>query len=211
MDWHISTRRRLGCAAKETGDAPTNLRVKRAAGRESYPMKRTAIAALLAVACALAVPALASADVNVNDDGVGFVGKGDVQTALGVNDAEVQSLFEGESLQFHMGVVKTYDNYWACSDGSVHPYTTIVRSNRPVQATAHTNNAGKLTSGWDLGGFYGTTHSASEDILTEPWGICNVHGSYITDVRINDDLHSTTTSILRVAGWAELPNTPVEA
>jgi hypothetical protein len=206
MDWHTPTRCRLGCAAKETGDAPTNVRVKRAAGTESYPMKRTAIAALLAVACALAVPALASADVSVNDDGVGSVGKGDVQSALGVNDAELQSMFETEQLRFHMGVVKTYDNQWTCSDGSVHPYTTIVRANRPIAATAHTNNAGKLTSGWDLGGFFGTTHSASEDISSEPLFVCP-HGTYLTEARINDDLHSTVTSILRVAGWAPLPNT----
>ena len=35
----------------------------------------------------LAIPAAASASVNVNDAGVGTVGKGDVQTALGWNNA----------------------------------------------------------------------------------------------------------------------------
>jgi hypothetical protein len=207
MDWHTPTRCRLGCAAKETGDAPTNVRVKRAAGTESYPMKRTAIAALLAVACALAVPALASADVNVNDDGVGSVGKGDVQSALGVNDAELQSMFEMESLHFLMRKVTTYDNYWECSDGSVHPYTHVVTSNRPLIATANTNNAGKLTSGWDLPGIFGTDHPTSVDNLTEPFGICPTHGSYVTDMRIDDDLHSTVTRTLLVNGWAPLPNT----
>jgi hypothetical protein len=40
---------------------------------------------------ALAIPSVASASVNVDDAGNGFVGKGDVQTALGyVNDADFQ-------------------------------------------------------------------------------------------------------------------------
>jgi hypothetical protein len=170
--------------------------------------KMRTILALAAVA-ALAIPAAASADVAVDDQGVGFVGKGDVQTLLGLNDAEMQSLFQTYPPQFGLHVVKTYDNYWECSDGSVHPYTTVVTANRPVDKTANTNNAGKLTNGWNLIGFFGTTHTSTVDNLPEgeTFLVCP-HGASVTGLRINDDAYSTVTSTPYVNGQL-LPNTPV--
>jgi hypothetical protein len=199
MDGHTPTRCQLGCAAKETGDAPTNLRVKRAAGRESYPMKRTAIAALLAVACALAVPALASADVSVNSQGMGFVGKGDAQSALAFpsggwlpNDDAIQSLFaQGpDSIRFGLGWVKRYDNYWTCSGGRVDS-TRTVTGGWLVNSVANTNTAGKLTSGWDLTGLGPASGSKASDSV--PLLSCPPH-QYLDesgDMRINQDDHST--------------------
>jgi hypothetical protein len=176
------------------------------------PVKRIITTALVAVIAVLALASVASADVAIDDNGVGFVGKGDVQTALGLNDEAMQSLFQSTSgVHFLMRKVTTYDNEWECSDGSVHLYTTVVTSNRPVIATANTNNAGKLTSGWDLPGIFGTDHPTTVDNLTEPFGICNIHGSYVTGMRINDPQYSTFTSTLLVNGvngWAPLPNTP---
>jgi flagellar biosynthesis/type III secretory pathway protein FliH len=49
---------------------------------------------------ALAVPAAAIAGVTVNADGTGFVGKGDVQTALGYNNSALQKAVEAKSLKF---------------------------------------------------------------------------------------------------------------
>ena len=56
----------------------------------------------------LAVPAAASASVNVDDSGTGFVGKGDVQDALGLaNDAAMQDpVQEGNGVKFTTGYTK---------------------------------------------------------------------------------------------------------
>ena len=55
---------------------------------------------IAAGAMALAIPAAASASVTVNDAGVGFVGKGDVQSALGWNNGQVQNPANWNSLAF---------------------------------------------------------------------------------------------------------------
>jgi hypothetical protein len=187
--------------------------------KEEHTMRKMRIIVALAAAFALAIPAVASADAFVDSQGYGFVGKGDVQTTLGLNDGELQTLFASDyPPQFGVRVVTTYDNYWACSDGSVRPYTTTVTSNQSVNSIANTNNAGKLTAGWELTGLRGTAHSSSVDNLPEgtyPAGweltyplVCP-HGTVLTDQRVNDDGYSTTTSTPYVNGIL-MANTPAE-
>jgi opacity protein-like surface antigen len=164
-------------------------------------MRKMRIIVALAAAFALAIPAVASADAFVDSQGYGFVGKGDVQTTLGLNDAELQSLFASNPLRFGAHIVTTYDNQWSCSDGSVHPYTTVVTTNQPVSSTANTNNAGRLTSGWDLTGPIGTAHSFSVDNLPEgEWLLMCPHGTSLTDQRRNDDAYATVVTTPYVNG-----------
>jgi hypothetical protein len=49
---------------------------------------------------ALAVPTAAMASVTINADGKGFVGKGDVQSALGYNNSALQKAVDAKSLVF---------------------------------------------------------------------------------------------------------------
>jgi len=55
-------------------------------------MRKTRIIPAIFMTAALAVPTVAQASVNVNDAGSGFVGKGDVQTAFGLNNNKMQDI-----------------------------------------------------------------------------------------------------------------------
>jgi hypothetical protein len=79
-----------------------------------------AVASITAIA-ALAVPALASATVNVNDQGIGSIGKGDVQSAFGYNDAAFQAANQAGKITFSLGsdVTTVYANGQKCAAGYV--------------------------------------------------------------------------------------------
>jgi parvulin-like peptidyl-prolyl isomerase len=68
---------------------------------------------------ALAIPTAAMANVAV-DNGVGFVGKGDVQTALGLkNDAEMQDVFKSAAgVKFSVNAEKVIADYKMSCFGS---------------------------------------------------------------------------------------------
>jgi hypothetical protein len=61
-------------------------------------MKKIILSALALVA--LAIPVAASASVTVNSNGTGFVGKGNVQTAFGWNNAALQANASGTTFSF---------------------------------------------------------------------------------------------------------------
>ena len=63
-------------------------------------MKRTIGVAVLAGIAFVATATAASASVTVNDAGKGFIGKGDVQTVLGYNNAALQKAVDGKTLLF---------------------------------------------------------------------------------------------------------------
>ena len=71
---------------------------------------------LLSVAAAAAATVIvsagaANASVTVNPDGTGFVGKGDVQTVLGLNNKAIQGL----DVQFTVNTVTTQSFDWTCT------------------------------------------------------------------------------------------------
>jgi hypothetical protein len=63
-------------------------------------VKRTIGVAVLAGIAFVATATAASASVTVNDAGKGFIGKGDVQTVLGYNNAALQKAVDGKTLLF---------------------------------------------------------------------------------------------------------------
>ena len=164
------------------------------------------ITAGLAIAM-LAVPSVASANVAV-ENGVGFVGKGDVQTALGLaNDQAMQEYFKSPGVKFTAKTVVTTDNSWTCSDGETYrnaggPWVTT--QTYTVKAQANTNNAGKLSNGWNLSGrdfaVPGTLSSTGDRF---PAGICPAGTSLTGIAQV-----PSSVSTLYVNG-AELPNTPI--
>jgi hypothetical protein len=162
----------------------------------------TAITALIATAGA------ASASVNVTD-GVGFVGKGDVQTALHLSsDEAVQSLFKAGGIKFTMGTETSMSNEtrWVCGSGENSQTSTVRYGAATVTAVANTNNAGKLTNGWNLtttrGQYLGGERTGAPYV-----GYCasGGFGGFLDNVFTN----TGTTTGLKVNG-VDLPNTPVE-
>ena len=175
-------------------------------------MRKFIIAARLAT---LAVPAVASANVNVNETGAGFVGKGDVQDALGLdNDAAMQPLFKPlRGVKFTTAYIKVDDNTLNCmkyvsGSGFVTTGDTVHQIYRQTitqdaKATANTNGAGKLTNGWNLTGFDGPISYGPQTNVIE--GTCPA-GTFI-GTTADQDFYNTPRSGLEVNG-IDLPNTP---
>src|SRR4051795_7256141 len=102
---------------------------------------------VLAAIAALATAAVASASVAV-DNGVGFVGKGDVQTALGWNNAA----FDKGAVAFTAGYTATYDNVLTCRNGVVAHVPVVSTGTSGLTATAVKSSNGKQITGWNLSG-----------------------------------------------------------
>jgi hypothetical protein len=119
-------------------------------------MRKILIAATMA-AVSLAVPAMASATVSVDANGVGSIGKGDVQTALGyANDPAFQA--DASHITFSLApstvhYVSTHycsaQNVWQPGDPPMDQYQsdmgTIGTVTNTPKVTATTNGAGKVT------------------------------------------------------------------
>lgn len=109
------------------------------------------------------------------------------------------------------------DTSWQCTDGFVkHHYINTTSVNR-YAAKANTNNAGKLTSGWDLDGSI-ASHGPTTGFTTGDDGTgrfatysCAGHGSTVFSTMHVDQSHSfgdlTVTDGTRTVA---LTNTPVE-
>ena len=177
-------------------------------------MKRiTKIIALAAIAL-FATTAVASASVSVTD-GVGFVGKGDVQTSLGyANDAAIQQAVKDGKIKFSLGAEKVNADYMmSCYGSDAVGHTIIVQpGTMSVTAVARVNPQGKLTTGWDLTGTIEFTAAGNAFIRTVP---CP-EGSFMymnlgqgdlwnKVVPTGDGTLSVTNGVTTVA----LPNTPV--
>ena len=106
-----------------------------------------AIAALVA----LAVPTAALASVAVDANGVGYIGKGDVQSALKWNNGDFDK--NVANLKFTAGTQSlSTQTRWQCSGGEQSRTSTVVQS-RTVKATQVLSSNGKQITGWNLTGF----------------------------------------------------------
>jgi hypothetical protein len=169
---------------------------------------------------ALAVPSVASANVAV-DNGVGFVGKGDVQTALGyANDAAIQQAVKDGKVKFIGGgytLTTDKDTSWTCSDGSSqhHHFLTTTTATGTANAVARSNPQGKVTTGWDINGFTTgtpTTTGVGSDGNRFPSYDCPA-GSNFTGMSVNQTHEYTPDTGLSVTNGVKtvaLPNTPAE-
>jgi hypothetical protein len=169
---------------------------------------RKTIIGLTAVAV-LAVPAAASANVNYDDYSVGFVGKGDVQTALGgINDAAMQQLWGQGKVKFTSKVVNGNETRWKCGSG-VNGQTSLVTQAQALDVKANTNKAGKLTNGWDLNGRSGVggTYISGKRVGAPYVGYCpagQAFGGFLDNVFTTDYLPGVQVNGI------DLPNAPVE-
>jgi hypothetical protein len=161
-----------------------------------------AIAALVA----LAVPTAALASVAVDANGNGYVGKGDVQSALKWNNGDFDK--NVANLKFTAGTQSmSNQTRWQCSGGERSRTSTVVQS-RTVKATPVLSANGKQITGWDLTGF--GFQYVSGGYSGAPYvGYCPAGESFngfLPNVFTTD----VTDGGLTVNG-IELPNTPVPA
>jgi hypothetical protein len=173
------------------------------------------LVAATAIAAPLALASSANADVAV-DNGVGFVGKGDVQTALGgINDTAIQDKWSKGEVKFTSDYVWALDNTMGCTvpvpgglpvltGDTIHVINGITVS-QTVNAVAKTTPSGKLTNGWNLTGLVGSVAYVSP--TSETIGTCP-EGSRAT--KTLKQVETKSTPSLFVNGIA-LPNTPVPA
>ena len=190
-------------------------------------IKTAAIAAIAAVGV-VGTATAASASVAVTN-GVGFVGKGDVQTALGYpTDAAIQQAVKDGRITFSGGTAPA-EKIWATYDITCYePNLTAHRIfyipgtvTTSVTAVARTNGKDKSTNGWDLNGQtvgeftpngpFDSSNIAMRDEI--PAG-CNPFEGSPTAWYPNFDgpVHVTGTGGLFVSNGVKtvaLPNTPV--
>jgi hypothetical protein len=173
---------------------------------------------LAASIAALAVPAAAMADVAVNDQGVGTVGKGDVQTALGdINDATLQQMWKDGGIEFTASYNQVDDNTLNCmkidmgvwppfvtTGDTVHKIYTTPVTQVGAKVNPLTNPQGKVT-GWTLDGFDGEkTYGQSTSVIE---GTCP-SGTWVGTTVPGGPVTTDGPLSLKVNG-IDLPNTPV--
>jgi hypothetical protein len=166
-------------------------------------MHRTTKIVVLAIVAVLATAAVASASVAF-DNGVGFVGKGDVQTALKWNNADFDN--DVKSLKFTAGTqLMGNQTRWQCSGGE-QSQTSLVTQQRTPRVTTLYNANGKQITGWNLTGF--NYEYVSGKRVGAPYvGFCpagEAFGGFLPNVFTTD----VTDGGLKVNG-VDLPNTPV--
>jgi hypothetical protein len=120
----------------------------------------------------LAIVPSAKATVSFNPTaGTGFVGKGDVQTALGWNNAQLQA--QASSVQFTTTTTTLKENDWTCTNTNNEKVqqkddTTTTSTQQIVASIARTQTGGQQqVTGFNLNG-YGSTISTSTVVTSGP-------------------------------------------
>jgi hypothetical protein len=171
--------------------------------------------AFVTAAALVAISTAAVAAVDVDEEGYGFVGKGDVQLAFGWNDAKLQQNASGVTFKYSLEDEYKFDCTFTVEVGRDkvrEPRTQNrgreVKVNASISYEARKNTAGKI-NGFNLNGFGSDTTTT---------GAAPVEGGHCTGGQFNDgvisnvELRSSTGGGLSVVygGLAiPLPNTPV--
>ncbi len=111
----------------------------------------------------------AYAAVTVDEDGYGFVGKGDVQLAYDWNNAELQANAASLTFSFTSIVEATWQcEWWTGPDHNIKHHVNTKTSTSGIAASigfdARKNKQGQIT-GFNLNGFDGTTETTSGDAI----------------------------------------------
>jgi hypothetical protein len=171
---------------------------------------------LICVAVCLVVAGIALASVTFNPTtGVGFVGKGDVQTALGLNNAQMQALITANLttsglIAFTYQSVDTYEviNAWATGNpdnpvslsSHLQTVTTTVSVNSVIAFDPRKVNGQQQYTGFNLTGFGEEniegeipTVSPTVTYVTFTWTTQEWDGTYDTVPNPNYNGHNSPT------------------
>jgi hypothetical protein len=155
----------------------------------------------LAAAAALAVvstAAMASVSFD-NTTGTGFVGKGDVQLALGLNNAQVQAITPA----FTYNATTITEVSWECTNANNEKVlerarTTTTSSTGVVSSSARVQNQ---VTGYNLGGFAVGSTTSSSSTEGPPLNSCpNSAGSWSLTRPAGEATVISTTGGLYVNG-----------
>lgn len=174
-------------------------------------MRKSFIAAAAALA---AVSSAAMASVSFDSTtGTGFVGKGDIQTLYGWNDATLQKNAAGVTFAYNVEETYRYDCTFTIVIGKDKTPTpqTVTRGkstsvNGAVAYDSRKNGLGKIT-GFNLTGFGATV---SDGVVPVEGGSCP--GGPLNDGTISNVVLQSSTGGLSVSYGGvsyPLPNTPV--
>jgi hypothetical protein len=133
--------------------------------RKIAPIASSAFVALMVIGGLSLVPA-ANAVVTFNPtSGQGFVGKGDVQTALGLNNQQLQAQAQSIALNgFTVTKTTVTEQTWECTNTNneriqERTRTTTTDSQQVVASATRDRNQ---VTGFNLNGYGGTISSSSE-------------------------------------------------
>ena len=179
-------------------------------------MRRITKAAAIAATAltALIATGTAASAATYDNQSVGTVGKGDVQTAVGgINDAALQSAWKDDKITFTSKYQMDSIDRWNCTDGSVQQMTLRTVQAKPLNVTAATNAQGKVTSGWTLNGVnqnVGGNYLYGERIGYDKMYQCPA-GSYFTGFAPHAFENTVLPGVQVTYNGTtfDLPNTPV--
>ena len=183
---------------------------------------KTALKGIIGVAACAVAAVTAYAAVIVDDSGVGFVGKGDVQLKFDWNNSQLQHAVTNNLVTFRIksSVVSVQESTWTC-DKDNGPQT----QEREIAATTTTTTEGLLStvarvknqvSGFNLNGFpVGSTPAGASVTTTEGpalWS-CPTGWTAINKEAGTAQVTSSTVG-LQISGnggttYVDLANTPV--
>lgn len=132
----------------------------------------------LALAACLAVGTAAYAVVVIDEDGYGFVGKGDIQDLFGWNDATLQANASALSFVFTSSEATSWDCEWYTGPDRNRTRHTVERStvqdvSTSIAYDARKNKNGKIT-GFNLNGFGAPTVSGGGTV-----GACEAEKTFV--------------------------------
>lgn len=140
-----------------------------------------AVKMLIGVAVCLAVVGMAYAAVVVDDEGVGFVGKGDVQSLFGWNNAELQANAGAVDFWFSTSGQWEWEcEWWTGPDHNRKRHTTdhslVALLDTSIAFDARANKKGQIT-GFNLNGFDPDWTASSGTVP----GTCDASKSLVAD------------------------------
>jgi hypothetical protein len=166
---------------------------------------------VLALVACVAAAITVYATVSIDDAGNGFVGKGDVQTAFGWNNAQLQANSGHLYFSYSASVVTTQDTTWSCTNDRndnvqdrARTTTTTTTTSNPNYGEARVKNQ---ITGFNLtGGTANTTSTSSTtgNMLNScpggPWVFNN--DTQVGDPVEDPNLSSRTLQVCVGAGGA---------
>jgi hypothetical protein len=153
-------------------------------------MKRTAVLALTGIALA----ATTAVAYTIDDAGFGWVGKGEVQTVFGLNNARMQAAHTRVVFDYEATTVYSWQCEWYTgADHNLSHHTHPQTTSRAVSAAIGSGSrpTGQWT-GWNLTGFEGATATGGDFTATCPGNDAG-NGNSGEKTVVDGSVTSTTT------------------